>query len=229
MLTLKKILLHPASAVLVLVPFVNLIYFALAIVFVPAKKLFPFLFGITIGSAAVFYLLNRFIPTEHEFLKFYTVMALFSAAAYFLLRSILKMQSDIPKFSKARLVIGLALALAVCLTWTFATRSDALQPQTETMLQAIIDGDQEAFNFVSYGKELTLDAVQYALDRQGIILQGPIHKEMTAGLTVRGTRGDMVKIAEYIYRIGDEDYNVRITYRISNQKEGISEIAIRRN
>lgn len=229
MITLKRIIAHPAAIILSFVPFVNLVYFLLILAFAPAKKLFPYLLGMTIGSAAIFWLSNRVVPVGYEFLVFYAITVLLSTVALFLLRSI--MASDI-KFSrsvKLRLAIGIALILIISLTWFFTSKVVNLQPQAETMLQAIIDDNEEAFRSVSYGKSLSLESVQQELAEEGINLQGSIQLLKTEKLTVRGTKGDMTKVAEYIYQIGKEEFFVRITYRDSGANAGVSEIVIIKN
>lgn len=220
--------MHPAAAVLALVPFVNLTYFVLVFVFAPANRLFPYLFCVAVGATAVFYLSNRFLPMGYEYLKFYMITVLLSTAAYFLLRSILILETKFPESAKLRLVIGIAIIMFLSLMWVLTSKAVDLQPQTEMMLQAIINENEDLFRTVSYENSLTLDSVQQALDEQDIDLQGAIRFVKTESLTVRGTKGDTTKIAEYIYQIGNEEFLVRVMYRSSGIKEGISELVIRK-
>lgn len=228
MMTFKKIILHPAAFVLALIPIINLIYFVLFFAFASAKKLIGFLFGAIACSMIFFWISHRFLPDRYEFLAFYIITVLLSATAYYLLRAVLKGQNGLPKAFKMRLIIGAGIVLFIGVVGVVMTNVVDLQPQTETLLQAIIDNDEEAFQTVSYKDELTLSAVRRALDEQGITLHGSLQWLSTGELTVSGRNGETLQTAEYTFQIGNEKYIVQVTYRISDSCEGISEIVIRK-
>lgn len=226
--TFKKVVLHPAAIMFVLIPGLNLFFLFFLLMLAPPRRLFLHLAGFAVVTALGFYLSKQLVPPENEAWVFYGLTVLLSAASYCFLRPMLAGLTEIPKAAKLRAIIAAGIIFLVVVVGAVGVRSLDFKTQTQTMLQAIIDNDQEAFDSVRYGKGLTLEDVQSALFADGIVLQGKIERLEAKKITYIGKSDDHQKTAEYTCCIGGQTYTLYVTYKSSGIKEGISAIVIHR-
>ena len=221
-----KMIRYKGSLLIGLIPVVNLVFPFLMLLFAPTKRLWRYLAGVAVGTMLALNLAHRFVPANAPLLAVYGVTVVLSVVSYFLLRPMILEAAAFPPHLKVRILICAFLFLVLGVLSLSESGLFGLQGKTVQLLQAVAADDRASFEQLRYDDKLTMGQAAQELQKTGIRPGGEIRYLKGSELHVSGDRSDRTKTETGIYQIGDEIYEVRVSYRITDDREGFTEIQI---
>ncbi len=213
------------SFLLLLVPYLNLIFVLLFFLLAPEKQLFKAVSIPFLGAIAL-YILNKALPEQAQWLIPILVTTAIAIAAFVFLRH---HQNELYQPSRRRvLIIGvIATGLVVLGISIFGNMHRlGLREKTEIYLQAVIEEDNEKLHTVSYSQ--TIDAAKLAqtLRGDGILLDGPILVVKQDSFSSKTVNGTTTANATFQVSIGNAFYVVKVDYLADKTNAGIHSLTM---